>query len=266
MARIAVFRFVAGAAGFGVTAACSGATDVGATRQAVYYRQDDYGAQAPYRRQDGFHAGDLLLRPDDTYVFTRINSVRVEGRWAASGTALTLTPASSYGASSLRGTITADSILLDFGTPLRLLRGELTGSALAAGVYVLRSINGQRPDTGGFVTSDVTYPGFLRAITRTRYDTLFFTDGVLLQQARGTSYTSVYPASPSITTTDGFRAAGAYNATAAAAVLFPQTVGVGPAVGPSVALSVFDTLAVRGDTLVRAGSGAFANQRYVRVR
>lgn len=256
------------------TVACgSNPTDTPPSAQSQYYRRDATDLAPSYQIAAGFHAGDLVLRPDHTYsvAYAPISAAAVDGfigagTWQQSGATVTLQATGDAGG---RPGVSAGDTLrftnLDGTLGVRFVRAVLTGTALPSGTWVLRSINGRAAaDTAGIVASDEPLNGG-RVVSRVRYDTLVFSDGVFARDAWAgtTTYTPATGASQ-------------------VASYVTQTPAVYDATGSRVTIQYLvtdnqtalrstayrDTLAVAGDTLVRRLPciGGTTEQRFVRVR
>lgn len=268
---------------------------------AGYYRADTTGARAAVDNAGpDLHAGDLVLRGDGTYALGVLvvpggggNSFS-SGTWTQAGTRVTFTPTAGapvrpwtlgnsesalVGGDSIQfarpylryspipGVANVDTVAFVPGSG-RFRTATPTGSAVAAGQYALRVVNGHVADTAGFVVGYYQpAPGRVDSTIRIAADTLTFTDGVFVRNAW--SGNTQFAIAESRMTGDN-ALFGAYDATASTVVLRWYAT---PAALTSVGYKAqFDSLAVHGDTLIRRSRDGqhpeygLIDQRYVRVR
>ena len=157
------------------------------------------------------HAGDLVLRADGTYALGVLVVPRwaagsySSGTWTQAGSTLTLTPTTgtpirpwtigmpqsalvagdsiSFGGVEDKVTLHIDTIV-PFPGSGRFRTARATGSAIAPGRYVLRVVNGQSPDSAGFVIGHYQpLPEYVDSTVRIAADTLTFTDGVFVRES-----------------------------------------------------------------------------------
>lgn len=260
------------------SSACSGAspTDTPPSVPARYYRVDpSRWLPQSFAVESGFHAGDLVLRSDHTYrrAFAPFGPFATQGatddgRWQQSGSVLTLQAADSTKVDS--AVIAGDSIHMNFSRPPdyaegRFFRADLTGASLPPGAWVLRSINGRvAADTSGIIAGDAPSNGG-RLVTRVRYDTLVFSDGVFARNTWAGTATLTPASGPPQVTLQQYTTDGLYNA-APDLVTIQYLATLNKTSARYTAYR--DTLSVRGDTLIRSlalTTGTF-EQRYVRLR
>ena len=233
-------------------AACDGVYP--STPVAGYYQLATVnGRQLPYLSPPSFgfpwqiRRGDLLLRPNGTFMQVVGSNSALgptgEGTYRRSGTEVTFHwRGASPDAEPLVATARGDSIAVTYGAGMHseslhfvFRRVPLPASVIPDTRYRLSSVNGR---TGDLVVHDTTVDSN-RYVSVVVFDTLEFFDGVFVRRHRAEADTSYYDGLPALFETREWTAWGAIES------------GPGWVRGYYHNSAVADSLAIRGDTLVR---------------